>query len=149
MFCKNYKSEGKYIFVCDTMQAITSVHNNHLGGTSPALTPIKLESLGGGLNDSLYDLVPPQHSVHSTQTHVTQPAHSTLSHHPDSSTLAPSHDSVSMGHPASSTNNVGHHTGSRLTVLTGPRDHETTQPPPPPPRGTVSNGETEEIKTRS
>lgn len=120
------------------MQAMTSVHNTQLGGgivTSPTLAPIKLESLGSGISDSLYDLVP------SSQHHSILSSHH--SHHPDSTHI--SHGRETGGLMPTGATSVVHSAGvqppqtaGRLTVLTGGRHHEPPQPPqqaPSPTRG--------------
>ncbi|KAF2354839.1 Homeobox domain, partial [Trinorchestia longiramus] len=111
------------------MESMTSVHSSQLGANSTTLAPIKLEHLGGGLSESLYDLVPNSHHhtlLNSQSSGLALPNPADSTHHTGGlSTRDADVGAMSATGPQSAP-------AGRLTVLTGAsRQHEAVQAPSP------------------
>ena len=126
---------------------MTSLHNSQLGVSPPTLAPIKLESLGSGISESLYDLVPSSqhhhhHHHHSSLLTSTSNSSHPPAHHPADTTHGGNHgrDGGMVG-GLGGTQAAPHQTAGRLTVLTGGRHQDPPpQQAPSPPRGKAQAG---------
>lgn len=108
------------------MESMTSVHSSQLGVNSTTLAPIKLEHLGGGITESLYDLVPNNHHHSLLNSQSSLP----VTHPPDST----HHGGINRDTEVAMATSGGPVTApaGRLTVLTGAsRQHDTAQAPSP------------------
>ena len=102
---------------------MTSIHNDQIGlpdGSTPSpssMTPIKLEALGTGLGDGLYDTSHPHHPQlhhHSTTSLLSSTNHHHhLHHHPSS--LHHHLNNELIGHHASSTTQHNPHNNNGST----------------------------------